>query len=365
MPATAKKYMVVVIALTLLLYNTGSAAPAKFIDFSDSRINYEGRIGTLTGARQLYWAGSTINIVFKGIEVWAKMNDEKGDSYYTVIIDNDSIRKMPLVKGSHLYKLCDDLTDTTHTLTLFKSTQWDKGSTLFYGFMLGAGTKLLAWVNTKKRAIEFYGNSITCGSAVEDTAGHNSGGARYENNYLSYAAITARHYNAAYQCIARSGIGLMVSWYPLIMPEMYNRLNPRDVKGRWNFTQFTPGIVVVNLMQNDSWLVKLSSNEQFIKRFGKKPPTARFIVAAYKQFITGIRNKYPNTNIICALGSMDAVAPDSPWPSFIQQAVQQMHDKKIYAFFFPYKNTPGHPGISEQRQMAESLICFIDGNIKW
>jgi len=45
------------------------------------------------------------------------------------------------------------------------------------------------------KKMEFYGNSITCGFGVEDSV-TDSGLSKYENNYLSYASITARHYNA-------------------------------------------------------------------------------------------------------------------------------------------------------------------------
>jgi len=62
---------------------------------------------------------------------------------------------------------------------------------------------------------------------------------------------------------------------------------------------------------------------------------------------------------------MDAVKPESPWPGYIEKAVASLNDKKIYTHFFPYKNTPDHPDRAEQRQMAESLIRFIDENIRW
>jgi hypothetical protein len=42
-----------------------------------------------------------------------------------------------------------------------------------------------------------------------------------------------------------------------------------------------------------------------------------------------------------------------------------LKDKKMYTNFFKYKNTPGHPKVSEQKAMADSLIAFINQNIKW
>ena len=68
---------------------------------------------------------------------------------------------------------------------------------------------------------------------------HDSPNGYYENNYDAYAAITARHFNAQYHCTSKSGIGIMVSWFPLIMPEMYNRLDPTDSTSKWDFSKYT------------------------------------------------------------------------------------------------------------------------------
>ena len=200
---------------------------------------------------------------------------------------------------------------------------------------------------------------------MEDSSDKDSPVGYFENNYLSYAAITARHFDAQYYCISKSGIGIMVSWFPLIMPEMYDRLDPTDSTSKWDFSKYTPDVVVINLFQNDSWIVKMPDHEQFKYRFGTKTPDDKFIVESYRHFLELIRNKYPVASIICSLGNMDATRKDAPWPGYIQQAVEELHDSKIYTHFFEYKNTPGHPKVSEQKAMANSLIEFINKNIRW
>ena len=149
------------------------------------------------------------------------------------------------------------------------------------------------------------------------------------------------------------------------MKEMYNRVDATDSTSKWNFSNYTPDVVVINLLQNDSWLVNRPDFEQFIARFGKKAPEVSFIISEYKSFVSSIRAKYPNANIICALGSMDATREGSPWPGYIQQAVNQLNDAKITTHFFPYKNTGGHPRVAEQKIMADDLIHYIESNIKW
>ena len=187
----------------------------------------------------------------------------------------------------------------------------------------------------------------------------------FENNYVSYAALTARHFNAQYSCIAKSGIGITISWFPLIMPEMYDRLDPTDSTSKWNFTRYTPDVVVINLLQNDSWLTNNPKHDQFKKRFGTTAPDSSFIIQAYKDFVQNIRSKYSKAAIICALGNMDGTKEGSPWPRYVQGAVAALHDEKIYTLFFPYKNRPGHTKTGEQKAMANSLIQFIEQRIRW
>ena len=68
----------------------------------------------------------------------------------------------------------------------------------------------------KRHKIEFYGDSITSGYAIEDyDGGNNSYLPPYKNNYLTYASLTARHYDAQYYCISKSGIGITVGLYAL------------------------------------------------------------------------------------------------------------------------------------------------------
>jgi len=157
----------------------------------------------------------------------------------------------------------------------------------------------------------------------------------------------------------------MVSWFSVIMPEIYDRLNPADPASKWDFSKFTPDVVVINLFQNDQYLTGQTNHEQFKLRFGSTPPDEKRIVKSYQDFVLKIRSKYPKTSIICVLGSMGATANGSPWPAYVEKAVKGLNDPKIYYHFFPHKNTPGHPKAAEQKVMADDLIGFIDEKIKW
>ncbi len=341
-----------------------------FISFADPHIQYEGRVGLANKeAAELYWPGTTVRLVFEGTGITAFFKDSTGQAYLNVIIDGDSIHRIRVDTVKKAYVLASNLRPGRHTIELFKRTQihkeYKRGFVKFFGFQLEEDSKVFSPPPLKKRKMEFYGNSITCGHAIEDTSGGDSGASIYENNYLSYGALTARHFGAQYSCIAKSGIGVMVSFGSLIMPEMYKLRNPFDSTDLWDFSKYVPDIVVVNLFQNDGGIVKRPEYVEFKRRFGTKPPDENFIVQSYSRFIAEIRGKYPKANIICSLGSMSATEEGSAWPGYVQKAVNQLNDQKIFTHFFKYKNTPGHPRVSDHKIMAESLIRFIDTHIKW
>lgn len=344
---------------------TSSCVAQQVVKSNDSHIHYMGRVDVQADKSMLSWPGTSLKINFNGTGVKALLKDEYGQNYYDVIIDGKVSQKLNIDTLKQEYTLAANLPAGEHILELFKITEWDKGKTWFYEFNLDANTKLLVTPETKKRKIEFFGNSITCGYAVLDTTGKDRGTAPYEDNYQSYAAITARHFDAEYYCTAKSGIGMLVSWFPLIMPEMYNRLDATDPQSRWDFKKFTPDVVVINLFQNDSWLVTHPEHPEFKARFGTTAPTPRDIVKAYEAFVKTVRATYPKAQIICALGSMDAVRKGSVWPEYIKEAVKNVNDKQIYTYMFTPKNTPGHPSVKEQKVMASELIGFIEKTVKW
>jgi hypothetical protein len=347
-----------------LVYGVGCRAQT-IIGASDPNIRYSGRIMMTDSTARLSWSASSVAVNFDGTRIDVILRDGRSDNNYNVIVDGKVLSILHPEKAKTTYTLVKDLAPGKHTLELFKRTEWSMGNTWLYGFELYGNDKILPPPTPKKRKMEFFGNSITCGYANEDSAGNDRGTSQYENGYLSYAAVTARHFNAEFHNISKSGIGVTVSWFPLVMPEMYDRLDPADPNSKWDFSKYVPDVVVINLFQNDSWIMKRPDNEQFKARFGDTPPTPEFIISAYRQFIASVRGKYPDAKIICMLGSMDATKDGSPWPGYIQKAVDGLNDKNIYTHFIPYKGAPGHPSVKEQQDMADDLINFIEHKIGW
>jgi len=334
--------------------------------FSNPAIEYSGRIDeSRNEGVDLYWSGTSVKLSFEGDSIWALLKDEGGNNYYNVIVDLDNISILRPDTVQKYFLLASNLNKGKHTIEIFKRTEWEKGKTTFLGFKIKGDAKVLPRSAAKKRKIEFYGDSMTAGYAIEDDSGNDCPDSTYTNNYLSYAYLTARNFDADYRCICRSGIGVLISWFPLTMPEMYDRLNPADSASKWDFKKYTPDIVVINLFQNDAWLLNMPEREEFKLKFGKKTPDDDLIINAYNDFVANIRRQYPQANIICTVGNMDASMDGSKWIGFIKKAVNSLNDKKIFTYFMPYKGTPGHPNVREHEKMSKSLCQFIETNINW
>ncbi len=348
----------------LLLFTTCTDISMKKIGVNDPDIQLQGRIDTEgDSVLKMFWPGSSVKIRFRGTQLSATIKDTKGESYYNVIINKDSSYLLRPTKEKKSYTLAS-LPEGEHTVELFRRTEFPTGTTAIYGFEIDEKAKLVS-LEKKQKSIVFYGNSITTGYANEDTMGTDRPDSIFTNNYMAYGAITARHFNADYTCIARGGIGFMVSWHPQIMPELYNRLDPNNKNSEWDFTQKISQIVVVNLGQNDSWILKNPQSPEYKYRFEDTVLKQQNVISRYTNFIETLRNHYPKSNIICALGSMDAVADHSPWPEYIKKAVEKTNDPKVFYFTFPFLAPNGHPRVKDHHIMAQKLIKFIDQHDLW
>jgi hypothetical protein len=353
----------VILLVSCIAGDKSTSYSVRHFDPADGKIRITGRVQRGDSVT-IYWPGTSIKVKFYGSSLKAQLRDEKGENYFNVVIDGDSLHYFRPDTVKRFYMLAHNLPEGEHTVELIKRSEWDLGKTWFYGMQVIDG-ELVELPEPNKRVIEFFGNSITAGYAIDDTTGGDSPKGPFTNNYYTYAATTARHFNADYYCTVKSGIGILVSWFPLTMPQLYNRLDPNDSLSRWDFKKVKPQIVVINLMQNDSWLVNMPEHESFKNAFDKIPPTGSQIIAVYKTFVANIRSVYPEAHIICALGSMDATRKGSPWPGYVQSAVNQLNDKRIHTLFFPYTNKAGHPRRDDNEAMAKQLISFIEETIEW
>lgn len=368
----------IIISCLFCFYNLLVLAQTT-LNYNDSKILYEGRVDLgETNGLGLYWSGTSVKARFIGTGIEAELEIPTGaDNYYYIIVDNVVKPQKLIVSGAKkYYTLAQGLNNTEHTIELVRLNGFHEGypryHTKFHNFRLIGSGEFRPMVQTKTRKIEFYGNSITVGYSNEyynqNNPAEDLAHSQYENNYIGYAARTARYFNAQYTAIAKGGIGLMVSTTNTKMPLMYDKIDPYDNNRTWDFNKYQPDIVVVNLLENDATIIRNpSGNPYYNTTFPNGEPSDQLIIDAYKSFISTLRGKYPNANIICALGGMSAVNPNQNgrWKNYVTSAANQLNDNKVFVHFFEYIGRGDHPKALDNETMANSLTCFIKCNNLW
>lgn len=342
------------------------AVAATKIPGGDKNLQYTGRIDLVQPiAPQISWPGTSIAGNFTGQFLAITLDDQLGKNYFNVFIDNDLQHPFIIqaVQGEKTYVVADNLAPGKHSFLVTKRTEGEEGATTIKGIELADNGKLLSPPARLKRRIEFFGDSITSGMGNESPDDGPDHLLKDKNNFMAYDAITARNLNAELHVTSQSGIGIMISWFPFIMPQFYDQLSAvGNNDTQWDFSTWMPDVVVVNLFQNDSWLTdrehRLNPN-----------PTDEQRIQAYIDFVKTIRSKYPEAFIVCALGSMDATRAGSKWPGYITAAVtrikQQNPKEKMDTIFFEFTGYGAHPRVKHHQVNAEKLTAFIQQKMKW
>ena len=218
--------------------------------------------------------------------------------------------------------------------------------------------------------IEFIGDSITCGYGVEDPDPLHDFKTSTENVTKAFAYKTASALNADFQMFSISGYGIIsgytddpsVRHADQLIPDFYESMGlsydeiegiPKAQDIPWDFSEYKPDIIVVNLGTNDDSFCQDDSEKH------------EWFSAKYSTFLKKIREKNPDSKIICVLGLMG----DRLFPAVCKGAEtfrSETGDDKIYTLRLPEQDPEigyganYHPLESEHKKAADVLIPFIE-----
>jgi Carbohydrate esterase 2 N-terminal/GDSL-like Lipase/Acylhydrolase family len=315
------------------------------------------------------WSGSRISAHFSGTTAGVVLEDS-GKNQFGVLIDGKiQPQKLVAKSGEHAYLLGAGLSPGEHDVALHRLTEANLGETKFLGFQFGKGGKLLSPGREPSRRIEVIGDSISTGYGNEgpDKTCHFS--PETENHYLTYGAIAARAVGAELVTIAWSGKGVFSNRGSavdtLVMPALWKRTLPERDDSRWNFADYQPDAVVVNLGSND-----------FAPEVADYSP----FDGTYLAFIREVRAHYPKATIFCALGP----ALSDNWPEGrmaltrarhgVKGAVDVLHaagDARIFFVEFPVQTGSNgygcdwHPSLRTHELMGTELETELREKMGW
>ena len=288
--------------------------------------------------------------------------------------------------------LADGLPDIEHEAVIYKRQDGQHYVELL-GFGLDEGATVLPTTMPEPtRRIEIYGDSVSCGERNEallyagktDPDVDLSG---YSDSWKSYGAIAARGLGAALHDVSQGGVSLVdgIGWFAgpdyVGQESMWDRIEYNPTLGKavpWDFTRYTPHVVIVAVGQNDAHPDDFMASDY-------DGWQARRWRSRYVDFLRSIHTRYPKATIVC----MTTVLQHDPaWDRAIDEAVQSFNaipdlppaepfgdavdatagaasdgDARPVAHHLLFSRngaaTPGHPRVVEHEEMARELTAFL------
>ena len=217
--------------------------------------------------------------------------------------------------------------------------------------------------NTKKTDISEEDNG-SCGEVSEavDYVGkadpvHNG---EFSNSWYSYAWMTARKLNAKLHNISQGGIALLdgTGYFGapgyLGVESCYDKIEYLPYLGevkQWDFSRYTPDVVVVAIGQNDAH----PDNYMPEDYDGVKAKRWR---ERYEWLIRRLMQLYPEAKIVLAT---TILMHDAAWDRAIDDVCRRIASGRVHHFLYKRNGagTPGHIRIPEAQEMSEELAAYI------
>ena len=179
-----------------------------------------------------------------------------------------------------------------------------------------SNNKIIRPTEKKKLSIEFVGDSITCAYGIEAKAPSEYFETKTQNFEKSYAFLASRELDYDYSVVCYSGCGIISTGN--IMSQRYTKINYlSSSNNEWDFEKHHNDIIVINLGTNDFGYVWGFRIDEYVEK--------------YADFLNLVREKNPDSYIICLLGMMGC---EDLFP-LINEAINLSGDKKIYSYLLP------------------------------
>jgi lysophospholipase L1-like esterase len=314
-----------------------------------------GRTETGTDGPRFSWPGVSFAARFSGTQASIGLSDAGNANEFEVIVDGMDASTLVTAAGQTSYPLATGLADGEHDVLVWRRTEAYYNPTEFLGFTgFSAGGVLLAPPASLPHRIEIIGDSITVGYGNEGMPGCTADTTN-ENNYLAYGSVAAREVNADLVTIAWSGIGMYRNYNEAgpsadAMPSRYDRAVPTETTSTWDFSEFTPDAVAINLGTND---------------YSTHGDPGQPYIDAYVSFVEHVRTKYPNAYIFCLI-------QDSSYAANINQVVSTLTssgDKAIESFEVDVTaggfGCDGHPDVVKDQAMGDKLAGEYKNVLGW
>lgn len=242
------------------------------------------------GSLQWSWSGSGAAVSFTGTSCSVHMQARGG--IFRVTIDGVERSPLDLTSSSDtVHALASGLASGTHYVEIRQKTEAQNCTSRFRGFQIEGSPATLPVASSRR--IEFYGNSITCGYGILDSVASNPFSVKTEDESRTFAAQASQALGAERRTVCWSGKGVVQNYgrdtLNPTLPMLYQRILANDPNHLWDFSGWTPQVVVINLGTND---------------FSHVAPDSAKFHRTYAAFVDSLHVRYPQTRFVLVDGPM-------------------------------------------------------------
>jgi len=316
--------------------------------------------------------GKKLNIVLRGDNTTEGFESE-GPARIAVFVDHKRVVDQMMKEPLYDIAVIQSESDITATVEIVKLSECAM-SVFGIKSIVTDETATILPTPDKLHKIEFAGDSITCGYGIDMNDPSVGFKTSTEDTTKAYAYHTAMSLNADYSMVSFSGYGVVSGFTDTeeknlhsLVPTFYekvgfsyahplNELVLEDI--HWDFAQYQPEVVIVNLGTNDASYCK--DIKERIDDYTN----------CYVAFLKMIRKHNKNATIIGTLGLMG----QSLYPA-IESAMEQFKletkDANVYSVLLDeQKEEDGyvsdmHPSVKSNQKASDTLSKAIKAIMNW
>ncbi len=343
---------------------------------NDKNVLWMGRRDVTSDETRLFHAGAQAILRFKGTKLNVTINNfcVWGSLNLGVVIDGE-MKGIPLSHDNNCkdvtITVAENLSDDVHNVIIYKR---HAGNQHLFIKSFETDGKFMTPDALPERKIEVYGDSVCAGDVIEaydyvaksDPEGHDS---KFDNVWNSFVMQTARNIDAQVHNICQGGIALFNGTGYFHMPDFIGLESTYDKTcyfpeggdiTTWDFSKYTPDIVIIAIGQNDQHNGETDQNDRNIS----DPVYRNEWETAYIKMVRDLDKHYGGAKFVL---TTTILMHDADWDNAIEEIKDELNGMGIKAYHNMFSRngaaTPGHPRLSEHTEMAEELTRFIKENV--
>ena len=323
------------------------------------KIKIMGRSAIGAEGVDFFWTASGFEVNANGSELWARIASDydKFEVWISVWLNGIQTSRLMLNKGENNICLYRNLPSASvKNIRVYKETQ-AMGDDSLHRFLLkslSTDGDLLP-VTPQPLKIEFIGDSITSGEGTAGAKGETDWASIFFGGTKTWAFKIAQRLGADFNVISQSGWGVVCGYdsdFDHAIPKRYKEVcsvvNRFGGEREWDFSNFEPDWVIVNLGTNDQ------------NPCQSRPDIAALFEPAVISFLKEIRARNPKAKIVWCYGMIGRVLTKQ-----IKRAVgaykKQSGDKNVQFVLLPEIDMQktaalSHPSEAQQKSAADFLL---------